>query len=135
MPPFEPPEGMEVYDTQKDSKFFRTGTSYKDFTILLIPRRAGSFVLPAISASIFDPAQKKYVEKRTEPISIVVQPAAPGTAPTAQLALQGLEKKIDPQSAAPVLDSQIRLGSSTPYLGYALAAGESFISFLDFDAF
>ena len=90
---------------------------------MLIPRRAGSFVLPAISASIFDPAQKKYVEKRTEPISIVVQPAAPGTAPAAPLALQGAEKKIDPQAAAPVLDSQIRLGSSTPYLGYALAAG------------
>ena len=41
LPPFTPPDGLEQYDLQKEAKFFRTGTSYKDFAIQLIPRREG----------------------------------------------------------------------------------------------
>ena len=78
MLPFQPPDGVELYDTQNDSKFFRTGTSFKDFSLLLIPRRAGQLTLPAIVASIFDPAPGKYVERRTEPTLVIAQPGPPG---------------------------------------------------------
>ncbi|MES2856467.1 MAG: BatD family protein [Bdellovibrionota bacterium] len=72
LPPFEPPQGLELYDTQKDAKFFKTGTSYQDFSLLLIPRREGEFTMPALTVSIFDPAQKKYVQKSTDPIRVIV---------------------------------------------------------------
>jgi len=76
LPPFTAPDGLEQYDIQKDSKFFRTGTSYKDFSIQLIPRREGEFTLPALSVSIFDPRAKQYVTKTTEPVRVIVAKGA-----------------------------------------------------------
>ena len=72
LPPFQPPEGMELYDTQNDAKFYRTGTSYKDFSLLLIPRRQGQFTIPSMSVSLFDPNQRKFVAKQTEAITVNV---------------------------------------------------------------
>ena len=72
LPPFEPPAGVELYDTQKEAKFFKNGTSYKDFNLLLVPRTPGDFVVPAVSVSMFDPIRKAYVTKKTEPIKIHV---------------------------------------------------------------
>ncbi len=69
LPAIEYPEGLELYDQQDEAKFFRTGTSYKEFRILLIPRREGEFTIPAISVSVFDPVQGKFVRKTTEPIT------------------------------------------------------------------
>lgn len=79
LPPFQPPEGMEVYDTQKDAKFFASGTSFKDFSVLMIPRREGEFTIPPMAVSIFDPQAKKFVTKATEPVRVNV---GKGTAPT-----------------------------------------------------
>ncbi len=78
IPPFQPPEGMELYDTQKEAKFFGWGTSFKEFTVLLIPRRDGEFVIPAISASMFDPQTRKYLTRSTEPMRLNVGAGAKG---------------------------------------------------------
>lgn len=72
LPPFQAPEGMELYDQQNEAKFFRTGVSYKEFRVLLIPRHDGDFTIPALSVSIFDPVKRAYVKKTTEPVSIHV---------------------------------------------------------------
>ncbi len=72
LPPFEMPAGLELYDTQKESKFFKNGNSFKDFNLLIIPRQEGDFAVPGVSVSIFDPIKKVYVTKRTEPIKIHV---------------------------------------------------------------
>lgn len=72
IPPFQPPEGMELYDTQKEAKFFGWGTSFKEFTLLLIPRREGEFEIPSIGASMFDPASKKYISRATNPLRVQV---------------------------------------------------------------
>jgi hypothetical protein len=72
LPPFEMPAGLELYDTQKESKFFKNGNSFKDFNLLIIPRQEGDFVVPAVTVSIFDPLKKAYVSKKTEPIKIHV---------------------------------------------------------------
>ena len=72
IPPFQAPEGMELYDTQKEAKFFGWGTSFKEFTVLLIPRREGAFEIPSIGASMFDPATKKYISRATNPLRIQV---------------------------------------------------------------
>lgn len=66
LPPIEWPVDLELYDTKNESKFFKTGQSFKEFEILLIPRKAGEIKIPAIHFSYFDPEQKKYLTKSTE---------------------------------------------------------------------
>jgi hypothetical protein len=66
MPPFQLPDGLEQYDLQKDAKFLKSGTSYKEFNMLLIPRRSGEFIIPPIAMSVFDPVSRKYISKQTD---------------------------------------------------------------------
>lgn len=92
IPPFQAPEGLELYDTQKEAKFFNWGTSFKEFTLQLIPRRDGEFVIPAIAASMFDPATKKYVSRSTEPLRVRV---GAGASSTGQTSSQSFAKSGD----------------------------------------
>ncbi len=78
IPPFQPPQGMELYDTQKDSKFFGWGTSFKEFTLQLIPRQEGEYTIPPISASMFDPQTRKYITRATEALRVRVGAGAKG---------------------------------------------------------
>ena len=66
------PEGLEVYDTKSEAKFYKEGNSFKEFEILVIPRRTGEMTIPSIELSYFDPAQKKYVTEKTEPIVLTI---------------------------------------------------------------
>ncbi len=68
------PEGIEVFETRNDSKFFKTGQSYKEFEIILIPRKEGKIVLPEIEMSYFNPETGKYVIDKTQAIPIEVLP-------------------------------------------------------------
>jgi hypothetical protein len=82
------PETIETYDTKSEAKFFKNGKSYKEFEVLLIPRQEGEITLPAMSFSVFDPQQKKYVTKTTEaiPLKIVANPNGnAGTMPSSPL--------------------------------------------------
>ena len=94
------PKGVEIYDTKSDAKFFKSGNSFKEFDVLLIPREEGTLQIPAMSFSIFDPVQKKYVTKTTEPITvqIVANPGGTGAGKEATFT-PGKEEK----SAAPVI--------------------------------
>jgi hypothetical protein len=78
LPSLNLPTGIEVYNTKSDSKFFKNGKSYKEFEVLIIPRQEGDLEIPAMSFSEFDPQQKRYVTKRTDPIrlKIVANPNA-----------------------------------------------------------
>ena len=78
LPAMELPEGLELYDTRNEAKFFNWGTSFKEFTLLIIPRRDGDFELPALSVSVFDPKTNSYVRRSTEPMRFRVQ-AGQGT--------------------------------------------------------
>ena len=75
------PASLEVFDTKSESKFFKNGQSYKEFEILLVPRKEGEVVIPAFEFSHFDPEQKKYVTTMTEPLKLVITPGtgAPAT--------------------------------------------------------
>ena len=98
LPPFEPPQGLERYDVQNDAKFFKTGTSYKEFKILLIPRRTGDFTIPAVSVSMFDPASGKYVTRPPDALQIHVGKGQPG---------QGLPPTAAAQGKAPTEESKV----------------------------
>lgn len=72
LPPFDLPPDLELYDTKTDSKFFRDGTSYKEFELFLIPRKQGKFVIPAITISSFSTAKATYVQSKTDAFEITV---------------------------------------------------------------
>lgn len=66
------PEGLEMYDSKSESRFFKNGRSYKQFDLLVIPRKEGVIEIPAFEFSMFDPSSEKYETRRTEPIQIQV---------------------------------------------------------------
>ena len=78
LPPLQLPEGLELYEIQKESQFFKNGTSFKEFNVLVIPRKEGNFAIPEISVSVFNPATKKYERKIAPSINITVGPAKAG---------------------------------------------------------
>lgn len=73
------PSQIEYYDSKATVHSGKGGVGSKIFEILLIPRKSGSLILPPMELSYFDPSQKKYVTKATEPIPIQVAEAAPGS--------------------------------------------------------
>lgn len=80
LPPIAWPDGVEVFDTKSESKFFKDGQSFKEFEILLIPRKEGPLKIPSMSFSYFDPAQKKYVTEQTQELNLQITPGNPGAA-------------------------------------------------------
>lgn len=108
LPPFQPPEGMELYDTQKDSKFFGWGTSYKEFTVQLIPRHEGDFTIPAITASMFDPQSRKFVTRSTEALHLKVGAGAKGPQDTSEN-FSGTGKSSGEKKAKPSGPTEPRL--------------------------
>jgi hypothetical protein len=98
------PENVELYDSKGNAKTGKAGVGEKVFEFLLIPRVPGQLTLPPIEFSYFDPAQKAYITKKTEPFAIKVTDAAPGSpvrngarpkaAPSTQSPADGAEEKI-----------------------------------------
>lgn len=74
LPKLNLPIGLEVYDTKKESKFYKTGHSIKEFELLLIPRVEGKIIIPELKFSIFDPANKSYREISGQSISLTILP-------------------------------------------------------------
>ncbi len=75
LPPIDWPEGLEIYDTKSESKFFKNGQSYKEFEIYLIAKNKGSIQIPKISFAYFDPNSKNYVTKTTETLTLDISEA------------------------------------------------------------
>lgn len=72
LPNIQWPASLEVFDTKSESKFFKNGQSYKEFEILLVPRKEGEVIIPSIEFSHFDPEQKKYISTSTEPLKLTI---------------------------------------------------------------
>ncbi|HVT08526.1 MAG TPA: BatD family protein [Polyangia bacterium] len=52
------------------------GAGTKVFTQTLVPRKAGSLEIPAVTLVTFDPQRHRYVTQRTRPLSVTIAPAA-----------------------------------------------------------
>jgi hypothetical protein len=52
------------------------GTS-AEWDFVLVPSEAGTLVVPPVSFEVFDTAEKKLVVRRSEPITLTIEPAAP----------------------------------------------------------
>lgn len=74
LPAINWPEGLEVYDIKSESKFFKEGQSYKEFEILVIPRKEGQMIIPSFELTYFDPQQKKYVSDSTQELTLQITP-------------------------------------------------------------
>lgn len=68
------PDGVEVYDTKSESKFFKEGHSFKEFEILVIARKEGELKIPPFELTYFDPRQKKYVSDATPELVLQITP-------------------------------------------------------------
>lgn len=68
-------EGLELYDTKSESRFFKDGKSYKEFEILVIPRKEGALEVPEIQFAFFNPETEKYELKTTAAIPLDVKRA------------------------------------------------------------
>ena len=74
LPELKLPDTLEVYDTKKESRFFKNGQSEKVFEVLLIPRSPGEFVIPSVSVSAFDPQTGAYYQQKTQEYRLTVVP-------------------------------------------------------------
>ena len=73
--------GIRNYPSTSEVKEDKTGDllgGRKTFQIVLIPESTGRKEIPPIQLSVFDPAQRRYVELETAPISFNVGAAAAG---------------------------------------------------------
>lgn len=94
LPALDLPAGLEVYDTKSESKFFKDGRSYKEFEVLIIPRKEGDLTIPGLSTSFFDPHLKKYYTKTSAPIPLKITPSTAGATPeSSKLSLKPNENK------------------------------------------
>ena len=93
LPPWELPKSLEQFEVKADSKFFRTGESYKEFEVLLVPRVAGPAVLPELSFSTFDTKTRSYVRKLAPAIPITVLPGGPSDSHQSQRLAETKQKE------------------------------------------
>lgn len=73
LPKFELPEGLELYSSKNEAKFQVNGASSKEFELLVIPRKPGSYSLPQFTMKLFNPNTSKYYTVNTQPETINVQ--------------------------------------------------------------
>jgi hypothetical protein len=79
LPPLDMPPSFEVYSQQSNSKYYKSGKSYKEFEVILIPREVGEFSIPAISTAVFNPDTEQYEQKVSDeiPVKVLNNPNAP----------------------------------------------------------
>ncbi|MDX9774037.1 MAG: BatD family protein [Bacteroidales bacterium] len=73
------PQGIEKYDPKVTVKSSGNAAGAKSFEYLLIPRNTGTFEIPPVSYTVFDPQKEKYVTLRTDGYSVTVT-GTPGEA-------------------------------------------------------
>ena len=102
LPPLDLPEGLELYDTKNEAKFEVNGTSFKEYEVLIIPRKSGVYILPALNMQMFDPQKSTYYQVSTSAENINVQ-AAQGDETIAALPLKEQEPSQELKSNEPQL--------------------------------
>ncbi len=94
LPKIDLPEGLELYDSKTESSFKKTGKGTKEFELLVIPRKAGSYKLPALSMALFNAETSSYYLVKTKAELLEVQPAEGETSiPSSPLLAGEVEQK------------------------------------------
>lgn len=74
-PPLSLPAGLELFESKGATRTGQGGVNEKTFEYLLIPRYGGTYVIPPVAVSGFDPDKKAYVSKSTAPITLEAEGA------------------------------------------------------------
>jgi len=86
-PTFSPPAAFELYDPQVTTNLNRSGnrlSGTKTFTFVLVPRSNGTFELPGIEFSHYNPATGEYRTQHSDPVTVLATGSA--SAPTSVVA-------------------------------------------------
>lgn len=78
------PQGIEKYDPKVTVRSSGTSSGSKTWEYLLIPRNSGTFEIPPVSYTVFDPQQEQYVTLRADGYTVNVSGTpgeSEGTAP------------------------------------------------------
>lgn len=78
-PSFSPPAAFELYEPQVSTHLDRSGARLagsKSFTYIMVPRANGTFELPGVEFTHYNPAAGDYQTERSNPIEILVTGAA-----------------------------------------------------------
>ncbi len=81
-PPLPEIPGVRVYEGGEDAEVQLRGVEFaghKQFSWVLVPERAGQYFIPELRLSYFDPVEAAFALARTEPISLLVEPATMAT--------------------------------------------------------
>ncbi len=76
-PKVQEPADFRLYNagaTENVSKAGYRVSGSKTFEEVFVPRRAGTYQLPSFTFSYFDPQQKRYISRQTEPVTVTVTP-------------------------------------------------------------
>ena len=66
------PEEFEMYEDKAQTNFQKTGYSERTFDFMLVAKKQGTWTLPAVEISFFDPETASYKIQKTQPITITV---------------------------------------------------------------
>ncbi len=110
------PQGIEKYDPKVTVKSSGSSSGSKTFEYLLIPRNTGTFDLPPVSYTVFDPRQEKYVTLRTEGYRVTVTGAAGQPETTAPVYMPGADVRYIGQDIRFIRNGSGDLTLSTPPL-------------------
>ncbi len=75
--------GVRVYEGGEDAEVQLRGVEFaghKQFSWVLVPEHAGQYMIPELALRYFDPIAAAYAVARTEPVSLLVEPALAGSA-------------------------------------------------------
>lgn len=103
LPSINWPEGIEVFEVKQDSRFQKNGQSYKEFEIILIPRKEGDVVLPPIELSYFDTSDKRFETIKTSEIPLKVLPGNPNSQISSYQTKQDKTVKATNELSPPIL--------------------------------
>lgn len=74
LPNLNLPDNLELFDTKEESQFFKSGKSFKEFTLYIIPREEGEISIPELKISVFNPDSKLYEEIKSGSLQVNVLP-------------------------------------------------------------
>lgn len=126
------PDSFEVYDPKSNTEIEASTSGVmgtKTFEYNVIPRNKGSFTIPAVVFSYFDPAQSRYITVKAKPLSLKIsQGANDGKGRQSDVALLGNDiAYLQPYSSSSSSSDWIRFLSSwyalLPYFLFLILGG------------
>jgi len=76
-PAVSAPADFRLYNAGATENVSKSGyrvSGTKTFEEVFVPRRAGTYELPAFTLSYFDPDRREYISRRTQPVTVTVTP-------------------------------------------------------------